>query len=138
VVSETIKIPELDAKSLRNFGLSTGAIIAGIFGLLLPWVFDHGFPRWPWILFSVLAAWALIAPKSLQPIYQAWMRLGLLISKVTTPIVLGVIFFAVVTPFGLIRRMFGGDPMARESDEQASTYRLPSEHRPKENLENPY
>ena len=45
-------IPELDQKGLRNFALVTGGVIVGLFGLVLPWVFDLEWPRWPWILSS--------------------------------------------------------------------------------------
>ena len=37
---------------------------------------------------GVLGGWALVAPQSLRPVYRAWMRLGLLLNKVTSPIVM--------------------------------------------------
>ena len=49
-------IPELDAAGLRRFALVTGAILAVLFGVLLPWLFGFGFPLWPWIVAGVLAA----------------------------------------------------------------------------------
>ena len=36
-----------DKKELRNFGLITGALTPVFFGLLLPWIFGHAFPKWP-------------------------------------------------------------------------------------------
>ena len=134
----TTTIPELDAGGLRSFGLTTGAIFAGLFGLLFPWVFDRNLPLWPWILFAVLALWALIAPSTLRVVYRGWMRLGLLISRVTTPLVLGIVFYLLIAPVGLVRRLFGRDPMARAFDPDASSYRVESEKYSKENLENPY
>lgn len=131
-------IAELDASGLRSFGISTGAIIAGLFGLFFPWLFERGFPYWPWVIFGVLTLWALLAPKTLRALYRGWMRLGLLISRVTTPIVLGVLFFVLIMPFGIVRRVFGSDPMARRFDADATSYRVPSDPAPKENLENPY
>ena len=132
------KIPELDRKGLREFGLTTGLIIAGLFGLLLPWVFEKGFPLWPWVTFAVLGLWALIAPNSLQPVYRLWMRLGLAIGRITTPIVLGVVFYLVIMPMGLVRRVFGLDSMARNLDEEASTYRVATRQKAIKNLEKPY
>ena len=131
-------IPELDAKGLRNFGITTGAIIAGLFGLLFPWIFERSLPLWPWIVFAVLALWGIAAPTTLKPVYRGWMRFGLLISKVTTPLVLGIVFFLVIMPFGLVRRLIAADPMARELDDKADTYRVESEQPAPDNLEHPY
>jgi hypothetical protein len=69
-------IPELDRKGLREFGLITGAIVAVLFGLFFPWLLERSFPLWPWAIFAVLGAWALVAPLSLRLVYRAWMRFG--------------------------------------------------------------
>ncbi len=132
------EIIELDKKGLRGFGLTTGAIVAVMFGLLLPWLFGLGYPLWPWILAVVLALWALAAPQSLRPIYRGWMRLGLLISRVTTPLILGAVFFLVIMPMGLVMRLFGHDPMNRRFDAEAASYRVLSRKAPKEHMEKPF
>ncbi len=85
-------IPELDRKGLRDFGLVTGAIVAALFGLFFPWVLERSIPIWPWVIAGVLAVWALAAPLTLKPVYRQWMMLGLLLSKITTPIILGAVF----------------------------------------------
>ena len=51
-------------------------------------------------------------PGRLGPLYRAWMGLALLLSKVTTPILMAIIYFAVITPIGLLLRVFGRDPLA--------------------------
>ncbi len=134
-------IPELDAKGLREFGLVTGGIVAGLFGLFFPWLFDRAFPGefplWPWIFFAVLGGWGLVAPTSLRPVYRAWMRFGLLLSKITTPIIMGLVFYLVITPFGLVRRLFAKDAMARKFEDLVS-YRVPSKKAPVKNLEKPF
>jgi len=131
-------IPQLDRKGLRNFALSTGAIFAGLFGLFFPWLFGIPYPLWPWIVFAVLGTGGLLLPEALRPVHYWWMRLALLISKVTTPIILGVVFFFVFTPFGLIAKLFGKDPMKRKLDDTISSYRVESSQSTRENLENPY
>jgi hypothetical protein len=45
-------IPELDKAGLRRFGLTTGIIVAVLFGIVLPWVFNLGWPTWPWMVRS--------------------------------------------------------------------------------------
>jgi predicted membrane metal-binding protein len=130
-------IPELDRKGLREFGLVTGAIVAGLFGLFFPWLLERSWPLWPWAIFGLLAAWGLLAPLSLRPLYRVWMRFGLLLSKITTPIIMGLVFFVLITPMGLIRRLAGRDSMARGFDD-SQTYRVASKKPAPDNLEKPY
>ena len=130
-------IPELDKKGLREFGLVTGAIVAVLFGLFFPWVLDLPIPPWPWVIAGVLAAMGLVIPMALRPIYKVWMRFGLLMSKVMTPLVLSIVFYIVITPVGLIRRALRKDSLARKYSSDES-YRVPSKKAPPENLEKPY
>ena len=130
-------IPELDRKGLREFGFVTGAIVAGLFGLFFPWLLERSWPLWPWIIFGVLGALALIAPMALNPIYKIWMRFGLFMGRIMTPLIMGIVFFILITPVGLFRRVFAEDAMARKFDESDS-YRVPSKKAKAENLEKPY
>ncbi|MFQ5634968.1 MAG: SxtJ family membrane protein [Gammaproteobacteria bacterium] len=130
-------IPELDRKGLREFGLVTGGVVAGLFGLFFPWLLERAWPLWPWIVFGVLGVWGLVAPMSLRPIYRGWMRFGLLLSKVMTPLIMGIVFFGVITPVAILMKLFGKDPLSREFD-AADSYRVPARKAPPENLEKPY
>jgi xanthine/uracil permease len=60
---------------------------------------------------ALLMFFALIFPAALAPLNKLWMRLGDQLHRVVSPIILGIVFFAVVTPIGLIRRMFNRDPL---------------------------
>ena len=128
----------MNAGELRKFGVSTGAIVAVLFGMVIPWIWDLRYPLWPWVILAVLGGWGLIAPTSLRPVYRTWMRIGLLISKITTPIIMGIVFFALFVPVGVVIRIFGRDPMARKFDADAPTYRVESDHQPGGTLEKPY
>lgn len=130
-------IPELDRKGLREFGLVTGAIVAVLFGLFFPWLLEHSFPLWPWVVFGVMGAWGLVAPFSLQPVYRVWMRFGLLLSKITTPIIMGLVFYVVITPFALVLKIAGKDAMRRKFD-RSDTYRIGREKVRAGSLEHPY
>ena len=132
------EIPELDRRGLREFGLVTGAIFVVLFGLFFPWLLEAEIPIWPWALGGILATWALAAPVTLQPVYRGWMKFGLLLSKITTPIVLGIVFFLVIFPIGFTMRLFGRDPMARRIDDDTDSYRIPSPKIPKNNMERPF
>jgi len=136
-------IPTLDKKGYREFGLVTGAIVVGIFGLLIPWLlgreFPAEFPRWPWYIFGVLAVMALLVPMALKPVYKYWMMFGLFMGAyIMTPLIMVIVFFGLFMPFGLIMRLFGKDSMARKIDKKAATYRVESTRPRVKNLEKPF
>ncbi len=131
-------IPELDSAGLRRFGWTTGAIVAVLFGVVLPYLFDWSYPRWPWIIAAVLITWALVAPGSLKNVYRNWMRLGLLLNRIVSPIVLGFVFFLVVTPLGLIMRIAGRDPMRRAAKDDQESCCVESNVREASHVERPY
>lgn len=132
------KIPELDRKGLREFGIVTGAIVGVIFGLFFPWVLDRPSPRWPWVIFGGLALAGLVAPMALRPVYKGWMKFGLFMSRITTPLIMGIVFYLVVTPMGLVLRLLGKDYMARRLRDGAATYRIESTATPPKRLEKPF
>jgi hypothetical protein len=59
----------------------------------------------------VLILLGAVLPDALRPVHRVWMGLAGAISKVTTPIFMGVVYFGVLTPIGLIRRLVGGNPL---------------------------
>jgi hypothetical protein len=71
-------------------------------------------------LASVLGVAGLTAPTQLGPVERAWMGLAQALSKVTTPIVMGVMYLVVLTPVGIIRRAVGGNPL--EHRRQGDSY----------------
>lgn len=132
------QIPDLDAAGLRHFGLTTGMILAALFGLVLPWLLGASFPVWPWVIAAVLTIWALVAPKTLRPVYRGWMRGALLAGRVTTPLILSLLFFLLFTPIGLIMRLAGREPLRRRLDPTAASYREPSEADSPQSMERPF
>jgi hypothetical protein len=136
-------IPELDKKGYRDFALTTGAIVAVLFGLIFPYLFDRAFPGefpiWPWILCAVLVTWGLVAPLTLKPIYTGWMKFGLFMGTyIMTPLIMFLVFAAMFVPMGLLIRLFGKDLLGRKLDSEAQTYRVPSATPPPKNLEKPF
>ena len=134
-----MEAPDIDNKGLRKFGFTTGAIIVFLFAFFFPWVFDVAtMPMWPWIIAGLLWVPALLVPVVLRPVYTTWMKIGHGIGWVNTRIILGVLFYVLVLPIGLIMRLFGSDPMARKRDKSASSYRIESVSEVKDRLEKPY
>lgn len=131
-------VPKLDAKGLRQFGVMMAGFIAGVFGLVLPWLWNFSFPVWPWAMACLFAIWALMAPMSLNPVYIGWMRVALVVGNVVNSIILGAVFFLVMWPIGLFMRMAGKDPMCRELDVDVESYRVVSESRSPKHMERPF
>ena len=127
-----------DNKTLREFGLITGGIFVGLFGLLLPWLFDHNFPQWPWIIACILWVWALLLPATLSPVYRVWMTIGHGLGWVNTRIILGIMFYIVFLPVGLLLKLAGKDPLTRNIDKSINTYRVNNITRNKNHVERPY
>ena len=138
MVAASHTIPKVGRKELRSFGVTTGLIVAALFGLFFPWLLERAIPAWPWILCGVLVTWGLIAPVSLRPVYRGWMKFGLFMSRITTPLILGIVFFLVITPMAIFRSLLGRDSMARKFDGGAGSYRVPSKKPSKENLTRPF
>ncbi len=134
----THEIEKLDAAGYRKFGLVTGAIVVVLFGLLIPWIFSFGYPKWPWILAGILAAWGLLAPTTLQPVYVGWMKFGHVMNWINTRLILGLLFYGIFLPFGLVMRLFGKDPMQRKINESITSYRVESHHDARDNVERPF
>ena len=132
------EITKTKTKELRKFGLTTGMIVALLFGLLLPWIFSKPSPKWSWVVSSVMIIWELIAPSTLKIVYNVWMRIGLVLGWVNTKIVLGIVFYLVLTPMGLLMKIFREDPMRRKIDKGAVSYRRASVKPPKEQMERTY
>jgi hypothetical protein len=103
----------------RRFGLQVGLAFAALGGL----AWWRGHPRLAAVLLvagGVLVTAGLLAPGGLGPVYRGWMRLALALSKVTTPLILGIVYLLVFMPVGLLLRLFGHRPLAR--DRSATSY----------------
>jgi hypothetical protein len=132
------QIPKLNKKELRNFGLLSGAVVVVLFGLLLPWLRGHAPTPWPWAIAAVLWCLAILAPMRLKPVFQLWMRIGLVIGWIETRIILGIVFYGIIMPMGIIMRLLHRDPMARKFETHLQTYRLLSQPKSKAAMEKPF
>jgi hypothetical protein len=121
---------KMDAGVLRRFGLTVGAALAVVFGLLLPWLWAGAYPLWPWLAGSGLALLGWLKPAWLTPIYRSWMRLALALGWLNTRLILSLVFYGFMTPVALILRWTGKDPLHRRFDPGADSYRVAATPRP--------
>jgi Saxitoxin biosynthesis operon protein SxtJ len=99
----------------RNFGL----IVGGVFTLLgVWWLYREKFvsvAEWSVMLGLALMVFGLIFPRALVYPNRAWMTLAEVLAFISTRIILGLVFFLVVTPIGMVKRLFGWDPLNRRA-----------------------
>ena len=94
----------------RKFALTLAAAFAVVGALL--WWRDHDTLRWvAFGLAAVLLALGVAIPGRLGPLHDAWMRLAHAISRVTTPVFMGALYYLVLTPAGFLRRRLGRNPL---------------------------
>jgi hypothetical protein len=117
-----------DLRQLRRFGLLVGGIFSAIGFWPLLWR-QEGPRLWALAPGLVLVLGALIVPRILAPVHRAWMALGDALGWVNTRILLGVVFYGLVTPIGLVMRLRGRDPMSRRFDHSVESYRVRREPR---------
>ena len=128
---------EISNKQLRSFGMTVG----GIFALIGLWpiVLRYEGPRvWAVVVSGLLLLMAIVAPSNLSWVYKQWMTLGNILGWCNTRIILGGVFYLVVTPIGIIRRILGKDPMGKQFRTAMDTYRVNRAPRPADHLKRQY
>ena len=116
-----------DLTQQRRFACSWAIgfpVIAAIFSGV-GFIIGRGVPPWaPWlgIIGATTAALLYIVPQIARPFYLAWYFLACCIGIVMSNGLLIAFFYLVITPFGLVMRMFGRDPMKRAWEPQKTTY----------------
>ena len=115
VDSDKIKI-----SSNRSFGL----LFFVVFLIVSLWPLTHeGSIRiWSVIISAVFLILGLINSRLLTPLNVLWFKLGMILGAIISPIVMGIVFFLVVTPTGFILRIMGKDLLNKKYDKEKETY----------------
>jgi hypothetical protein len=112
---------EVKPGSERQFGL----VMATFFALLtLSALWRHAV-LWSLLLGAVaigFAVAALLRPLVLSPLNRLWFRFGLLLHAIVNPVIMGLMYFAVITPIALLMRVLGKRPIPLEPDRAATSY----------------
>jgi Saxitoxin biosynthesis operon protein SxtJ len=128
---------EITNKQLRSFGFTVGGIFA-LIGLW-PLVVRSEDPRWWALVISAgLLIPAVVFPKGLARVHKGWMAFGHVLGWINTRIILGFVFYVIVTPTGIIRRWLGKDPMGRRLRPDLDSYRIIRKPRPPSHLTKQY
>ena len=106
--------------SNRNFGI----VFFIVFLVVSLWPLTYGEPIriWSAIISLVFLILGLMNSKLLTPLNQLWFKFGIILGAIVAPIVMGFVFFLVVTPIGLVMRIAGKDLLNKKYDKKKETY----------------
>lgn len=114
-----MKFSEVELPSNKKFGFFftlVFALVAGYFYVSESWTLAYPFSAAVVIFFAV----TIVKADILLPLNKLWMRFGLLLGMIVSPIVLGVIFFGLFTPIAFLMRISGRDELRLKSKNKAS------------------
>ena len=112
-MKKKIKLP-----TNKNFGI----VFFVVFSLIAvyPITYSGDIRIWSLIISFIFIILGLLNSKILTPLNKLWFKFGLFLSKIISPLIMGVIFFFVVTPIGLIMRMLGKDVLNLKQNKNKS------------------
>jgi len=128
---------ETSLKQLRQFGWLMG----GVFGIITLWplVFrGEGIRIWAFIIAGAFGLLGTVFPNGLKPVYRAWMIFGEKIGWLNSRILLGLLFYGMLTPISLVMMLLGKRPLQLQFDPKAETYRVPKEARAPDHVLKPF
>ena len=111
---------KIKVSSNRSFGLVF--FIVFIIIALWPLTSEDSIRIWSIILSLIFLILGLINSKLLTPLNQLWFKFGITLGAIVAPIVMGIVFFLVVTPTGLILNIMGKDLLNKKYDKKKKTY----------------
>ncbi len=120
MIIDEIKNIESSRKKLREFGLLIGAV------LIIIALFLFYSERASFIYFGaaggLLILAGLLSPKVLLPFQKTWMILSVILGYFSTRLILGILFYIVITPMGIAAKLFGKDFLERKLDKKSKSY----------------
>lgn len=136
---EDLKNIKSGKKELRDFGLTIGVILI-LLGSLVMWRGKREIAPYLLGAGSLLVILGMALPVTLKPFQKVWMGFSLVIGFFVSRIILFILFYAVLTPLGLLARLAGKDILDKKIDKSRPTYwqDRPDGITPKESYENQY
>ena len=115
-----IRHTKIKISSNRNFGI----VFFVVFLILGLWPLTYGdqIKIWFTIISLVFLILGLINSKLLTPLNKLWFKFGIILGAIIAPIVMGIVFFLVLTPIGLVMKIMGKDLLSKKYDKKKRTY----------------
>lgn len=122
--------PQFHEDYARDDGVKVGSekgfgiVFAVVFAIIALFPLFGGGPVRVWAL-AIAAAFLVCGffiPAALRPLNRVWFKFGLLLHKIVSPLIMGLLFYVTVTPIALIMRLAGKDPLRLKMDRTATSY----------------
>ena len=111
---------KINISSNRNFGLVFFVIFLIV--ALWPLKYEEDIRLWSLVISIIFFILGVINSKLLTPLNKLWFKFGILLGSIVSPFVMGIIYFAVVTPIGVLMRLLGKDLLKTTKTKSISTY----------------
>ena len=98
---------DIKISSNRSFGIVFFVVFLIV--AIYPLIKNGDLRLWPLIISIIFLILGLINSKLLTPLNKLWFKFGIFLGRLMSPIIMGIIFFFVVTPIGLLLRIIGKD-----------------------------
>jgi len=121
--------------SNRSFGIVF--FIVFLFIALYPITYSEDIRIWSLIISFIFIILGLLNSKILTPLNKLWFKFGVILGKIISPIIMGIIFFLVVTPIGLIMKVLGKDLLRLKYNKKDNTYWI-EKNGPKSKMKNQF
>ena len=120
MIKEELKLIKEDKRSLRKFGITVGAVLLLIGATLF--LFDKASYLYFGGVGLILILLAVVLPNALRPVNKIWMTLAIILGWFMSRVILIILFYLIITPIGLLLKVFGRDPLNLKSDNSLSSY----------------
>ena len=124
-MSEIKKNIEVELGSEKTFGYFFSFIFLII--AIYPYINDGNLRAWSLLTSLLILVITFLKPRLLSKLNYLWAKLGILIGGIVSPIVLGIVYFFVVLPTGLLMKIFRKDILNINFDDKKSSYWIPKE-----------
>ena len=121
--------------SNRSFGIIFFVVF--LFIALYPITYSEDIRIWSLIISFIFIILGLLNSKILTPLNKLWFKFGVILGKIISPIIMGIIFFLVVTPIGLTMKVLGKDLLRLKYNKKDNTYWI-EKNGPKSTMKNQF
>ena len=111
---------DVKISSNRSFGIVFFVVFLLI--ALYPLINGENIRIWSAVISLIFLVLGLLNSKFLTPLNKLWFKFGIFLGKIISPVVLGIIFFLVVTPIGLLMRLLGKDLLNLKFEKKSQSY----------------
>ena len=121
--------------SNRSFGIVFFAVF--LFIALYPITYSEDIRIWSLIISFIFIILGLLNSKILTPLNKLWFKFGVILGKIISPIIMGIVFFLIVTPTGLVMKLLGKDILRLKYNKKDNTYWI-EKNGPKSKMKNQF